>query len=234
LEAIAKGATKGFFEHWEEKFPQWLSKIKNHELRFIQDPKTYEVAKRESGNKEYQLYSQVAAKGWPRVAFKLGLALREIEGDPARVQMLKDDIVRKHGIAGVHAAELAQKGILSQLIVQLSKILGNPADVKRKLNQFLDNVDELVSWVKKNDEKRIKRICELVKNRVDSNPSQMAIVLGSGYAQDVVWAILKCVRGDPRKYYIQVQQDWPQLAGFVFAPELTGQLTYWSEPFAKT
>jgi hypothetical protein len=234
LEEFAKGVTKGFFEHWEEKLPEWLSRIKNHEIAFLQDKPTYDIAKKESESAEYQLFAQFAPKGWPRILFKVGLAMRKIESEKESVQMTKDDIVKKFGVSELRIAELAQKGILTQLVAQLTKILGNPTDVKKKLMLFLENAGELVVWVKKSDETRVERLCGLIKGWVDNSPSQMSIVLGSGYARDVVWKILRCVKKDVREYYIQVQEEGLQTVGFVFAPELAGKITYWSEPFAKT
>ncbi|MDG6914711.1 MAG: hypothetical protein JRN58_09430 [Nitrososphaerota archaeon] len=233
MEDIAKGATKGFFEHWEEKLPDWLSRLKNHEIRFIQDKQTYEIAKNESENPEYKLFKQFADKGWPRLVFKLGLALRAIESDKEKIELLKTDIVRRDGVDGVRAAQLAQRGILTQLLTQLTKLLGNEADVKKKLNLFLENVSEIVLWVESRDRVRVKRLCDLVKTKVDGSALQMTIVLGSGSAKSIVRSILECVKKDMRNYYMQVQEDGQQLAGFVFDPSLAGKLTYWSEPFAR-
>jgi hypothetical protein len=233
LESLAKGATKGFFEHWEEKLPDWLSRIKNNELRFIEDESTYEVAKKESGNAEYKLFTQFAPKGWARTFFTLGLAMREIETEKEKVQSLKDDIYRKHGKAGVHTAELVQRGIITELVGQLAKIFANPADVTKKLVTFLEGIEDLAIFVGSANAKHVERICGLVKTRVDAMSSHMVIVFGSGYARNIVLKILKCIKDDPHGYAIEIKDDWPQLVLFVYSPELKGKLTHWSEPFAR-
>ncbi|MDV3244954.1 MAG: hypothetical protein LYZ66_07285 [Nitrososphaerales archaeon] len=233
LESLAKGATKGFFEHWEEKLPAWLSRVKNYELRFIEDESTYEVAKRESGNAEYKLYAQFVPKGWPRVFFKVGLAMREIETEKEKVQSLKDDVYRKHGKAGVHVAELVQLGIITELVGQFAKILGNPVDVTKKLVAFLEGSEDLAIFVRSSDAKHVRRLCGLVKTRVDAMSTHMVIVFGSGFARDIVLKILKCIRDDPRGYAIEIKEDWPQLALFVYSPEMKGKLSHWTEPFAR-
>lgn len=234
MESMTKGATKGFLEHWEEKIPELVTKLRNREIAFIQDKRNFDIVRRETGTAEFKLFQQFAPKGWLRILFKMGLALREIEKDQERVEELKNDIYHKFGTGGVHIAELAQRGIVTQLVAHLTKILGNPADVTNKLVAFLEHVDELVLFVKKSDAERIKRLCDLVKGRVDNSQSRMTIVFGSGFAKNVVLRILKCVKEDLREYFIETQEEGLQVIGFIFAPELEGRLTHWSEPLART
>ena len=59
------------------------------------------------------------------------------------------------------------------------------------------------------------------------------IVFARGSAIHVVRKVLECVKRDPRKYVVQVQEEEYQVAGFIFAPELEGKLTHWSEPFVR-
>lgn len=233
LESLAKGATKGFFEHWEEKLPEMITRLRNREIAFVRDRTNFEVVIREGENSEFKLFQQFAPKGWPRILFKMGLALREIETNQELVTPLKDDIYRKFGKRGVHIAELAQGGIITQLVAQLVKILENPADVRTKLTNLLENVDDVAIFVTKKDEIHVERLCDLVKSRVDNMQPHLTIIFGSGFARDTVLEILKCVKKDPRGYAIQTQEDWPSIVGFVFAPEMKGKLKHWTEPFMK-
>ena len=233
MEEAAKGATKGFLEHWEEKIPELVRKLANREIAFVENQKNYEVIKKEGESPEFQTFKQYAPKGYPRILFKIGLALREIESDSREVEQLKDDVYRKFGTPGVHIAELAQNGILTQLVTNFSKILKSPADVKRSLSGFLDHVDQLAVFIKSTQARQVRTICDFVKHRVDISLPQTMIVFVRGNATDVVRKILECVKRDPRKYVIQVQEDAYQVVGFIFAPELEGKLTHWSEPFVR-
>ena len=233
LESLAKGATKGFFEHWEEKLPRLITRLRNQEIAFVKDQTNFEAVTREGESAEFKLFQQCASKGWPRILFKMGLALREIETEKDHVQALKDDIYRKFGKRGVHIAELAQRGIVTQLVVQLSKIVENPADVRIKLNSILENVEEVAVFVSSEDAEHIESLCNRVKNKVDCMEPHLVIIFGSGYASDVILNILKCVEKDPQGYVVQTQTEWPQVIGFVFAPEMKGKLKHWTEPFTK-
>lgn len=233
METVAIGATKGFFEHWEEKLPIIITKLRNHEIAFVEDRKNFEVVISEGESSEFKLFRQFAPKGWPRILFKMGLALRQIERDQDRVKDLKDDVYRKFGKRGVHIAELAQRGIITQLVAQLAKIMANPSDVQAKLTNLLENVDEVTIFVTKKDAEHVEGICNRVKNKVDNSQPHLVIIFGSGFARDVVLKVLKLVGRDPEGYAIMLQQDWPQAIGFVFAPEMKGKLKHWTEPFTQ-
>lgn len=233
LETLAIGATKGFLEHWEEKLPGFITRLRNREIAFVEDRKNFDVVVSEGASSEFKLFRQFAPKGWPCILFKMGLALRVIEKEQDRVKAIKDDIYRKFGKRGVHIAELAQRGILTQLVAQLAKIMQNPVDVCTKLTNLLENVDEVTIFVTEKDAAHIEGLCNRVKNKVDNSQPHLVIIFGSGFAMDVVLKILKRVGKDPEGYAIMLQQDWPQVIGFVFAPEMKGKLKHWTEPFTK-
>lgn len=80
-------------------------------------------------------------------------------------------------------------------------------------------------FVAKEDLKVYKRISEVIKTKVETNPSQMAIVFGRGErAVQVVLKILKEIKADSRNYVIEIQQSGYQLSGFIFAPEVRARV----------
>lgn len=231
MEDLAKGAVEGFFEHWEEKIPELVKKLQNREIAFVQNKEAFQIIRKEADNAEFKLFKQFAPKGWPRILFKLGLAMREVERNQDAIQELKDDIYRKFGKDGVHFAELAQRGIITELVSQLAKLWGNQADVSKRLKEFTDQVGELAIFVSKEQMKEAGVICERVKRRIDAAPSRMVIVFGSGYAKNVVTKILRCVREDPESYAVETKDEGFQLVLFVYSAELRGKLRHWTEPF---
>ncbi len=232
MEDVAKGTAKGVLEHTEERIAELVRRFRNREVAFVEDKSSVEVIKRERESAEYKMMIQYVPKGWLRILFQVGLSLREMEGNQNKVTMLKDDIYGKFGTAGVHIAELTQRGIITQLIAHLVKILGSPADVRAKLVAFLDQVDYLTMFVTKADSKVVESKYRLIVQRVENNPTHMMILFGSGYAKSVLLNILKRVKEDSRKYLLEVQEEGLQLIAFVFAPELKGKLTHWSDPLA--
>ena len=229
LESMAKGATKGFLEHIEERVAQLVTRLHNREIAFVKDKTNIETVKKQKETPEYDLLQQYVPKGWLRILFLMGLALRKVEYDQNKVAELKDDIYRKYGTTGVHVAELAQIGVITQLLAHLVKILASPADVRSKLVTFLEQVDYLVIFVSKQDIKHVESKSNLLMSRVDNHPSHMMILFASGFAMNVALKILKRVKKDPRDYIIEVQEEGLQITAFVFAQEMRKKLTHWSE-----
>ncbi len=217
---IAKGITEGVLDWTKEQFEEIATRIKNKDIGFIEDKPTAERIQKQEGTAEYKLLIQYIPKGYLRVLMKLGLTLRMMENNKEEVTSFKNVIYDQFATNGLRIAELVQMGIVSQLLTHLVKIYKSPKDVQKKLLSFFDQAVQLFIFVAKEDLKAYKRISEVLKAKVETNPSQMAIVFGRGEkAIQVVLKILKEVKADPRNYIVETQQSGYQLSGFVFAPE---------------
>nr|WP_276978061.1 hypothetical protein [Ferrimicrobium acidiphilum] len=222
---IVKGITQGTLEWTKEQFQEVARRIDNRDIAFIEDKPTADRIQKQEGTSEYRLLTQFVPKGYLRVLVKLGLTLRIMENNSEEVTSFKNIIYDQFGTNGLRIAELVQMGIASQLLTHLVKIYKSPKDVQIRLLSFFDQVVQLFIWVAKEDLKAYKRISEVVKSKVETNPSQMAIVCGRGEkAVQVVLKILKDVKGDPRHYVVETQQQGYQLSGFVFAPEVRAKV----------
>ncbi len=233
MESATKGAVEGALDWSADKVVGLVKKFLNRELAFVEDKKNVETIKTQRESAEYRLLRQFVPKGPLPILFQVGLALREMERDKDRVKELKDDVHAKHGTSGVHIAELVQIGVITQLLARLVRISQSSSDVQKRLTSFLEQVDFLTLFVRKEDEKSIEAKSKLVRNRVDTNPTRMMILFGSGYAKNVVVSILKKIGNDPRNYMIQTQDEGFQIIGFVFAPELRAKLTHWSDTISE-
>ena len=231
LEEIARGATKGVLEWSSEKIPGLVKRLRDKDVAFIQSPKNIEIVKKQKEAEEYKLLSKYVGK--ERLLVLMGLALRSIENDPERVKDLRDKIYAKYGRKGVHIVELVQIGLVTELLTRLVKIYESQVDIQNTLTLFLDQSEDLALFIKRADEKRIDRISRLVAERVDVNPVHMMILCGSGYAMDVVKAILKKLSKDPRDYLVQAQVEGPKIHAFVFAPELREKLSHWADTLSE-
>src|SRR5213080_3121577 len=116
-----------------------------------------------------------------------------------------------------YVAELVKIGIVTQLLTYLVKIFRNPKDVENRLTSFLNQVDDLALFIKKDD--LVESKANLVTLRVDTNSAHMMIIFGSGNAKAVVLRILKKIRVNPRNYLIEIQDEGYQITAFVFSPE---------------
>lgn len=233
-EGAAKGAVEGFLNWTKEQILELARKFKDREVGFVEDKPTAETIKRQKDTSDYKVIIEFLPKGHLRVLVSLGLSLRQMENNQLSVAKLKDNIHDQFGNSGLRAAELVQIGIVSQLLAHLTKIYSNPKDVQRKLVAFLEHVDQLAIWVAKEDMKHTKRISELVRVRVDTNPSQMVILLGRAKATAAVLKILHDLKADSRNYLIQIQESGYQLTAFVFSPEVRGKLASRWDTLAST
>ena len=227
----AEGATKGLLEWTSDKIPGLVKRFLDKEIAFIQDKKNIETVKKQREAEEYKLLQNYVGK--ERLLVLMGLALRAIENDPDRVQDLRNKIHDKYGKKGVHIVELVQVGLVTELLTRLVKLFGSRVDIENTLTSFLDQSEYLALFIKKEDKTRVDRISKLVIERVDVNPVHMMILCGSGYAMNVVKAILKKIERDPRDYLVQGQVEGLQLSAFVFAPELREKLSHWSDTLSE-
>ncbi len=233
MESASKGAIEGFLDWTSEKVQELVGKLQNRKLAFVEDEKNVKVVRAQRESTEYNLLRKFVPKGYLLILFQMGLALREMERDQRRVEALKDDIFRRHGTAGVHITELVQIGVTTELLTRLVRISKSESDVQKRLTAFLDQVDFLTLFVRKEDGKNIAGQARLVRNRVDASPTHMMIVFGSGYAKKVVLDIIGKLRNDPRNYLIEIHDEGFQITAFVFAPELRSKLTHWTDTLSE-
>ena len=89
LESIAKGATKGALEHFGEKIDKWITKLRNHELAFVQDPETIRRARDLRKTPEWDIFIRYIDHPGLRIVFLMGLTLRYYEAEGKPIDTLK-------------------------------------------------------------------------------------------------------------------------------------------------
>ena len=233
-EGAAKGTVEGFLNWTKEQVEELARKFRDREIAFVEDKSTAETIKRQKDVSDYGFITRFLPRGHLRVLVSLGLALRQMEDNRQDVTQLKNSIYAQFGNIGVWVAELVQLGLVSQLLARLTKIYNNPKDVEKRLVAFLEQVDQLAIWISKRDMKNYRRFVDLVSSRVDTNPSQMVILLGKGdKASAAVLKVLSSLRKDSRGYMIQVDQSGSQLTAYIFSPEVKRRFTDRWDTFAK-
>ena len=235
IEEASKGAVEGFLDWTEEKLQTLVERFNDKDIGFVQDKQTADSLKRQKGTSEYKLLSGFIPKGHHRVLVRMGLALREMETDSARLSTLRESIYRQYGTTGIRIAELIQNGTVTQLLTHLVEVYVEPKDTQQKLQAFFDQVEQLAVFVKTDDDVvvKLKRISQLVRTRVDANPSQMVILFGRGKAAQVARKILQEIEKDPREYVIDIEETRYQLAAFIFAPETRGRFAGRWDPLSS-
>jgi len=232
LAAVSEGATKALLEWSERKVLDFAKKFRNRELAFVRNSDNIDLIKEERQSSEFSILKQFVPKGPLSIQVQMGLALRQIARDQPRTMELKGRIQHKYGLPGLHVAEITQIGITIQLLTRLTKLYSRPEEVTKRLMIFFDHIDDLVVFVKKTDTPNA--IAKIVLNRIESFPAHIVILFGSGYAQDVVFDILKLIKKDGRGYVIEVLREGVQITAFIFTPELKARISHWSESIEES
>jgi len=232
IESASKGATLAIIEWSEQKVRNLVKQFRNRELAFIKSADNIELIKEGRQSSEFAILKQFVPKGPFSIQVLMGLALREIAKEQPRTMELKARIQNKYGLPGLHVAEITQIGITSQLLAHLTKMYSRPEEVTKRLLNFFDHVDDLVVFVKRTDIPN--SIAKVVLTRIESFPAHIVILFGSGYAQDVVFDILKLIKKDERGYPIEVLREGLQVTAFIFTPELKAKISHWAESIPES
>jgi hypothetical protein len=156
LEDIAKGATKGALE-WTSDFIKKLAiNFQNNKLKFIRDKENIEIAKEQYNSGELQIYKTYIQDKNKLMILRMGLVLRKLEsgGEKEKKQTLREDIMKRYDIKGLHVAQFVENGILNRYIGILLDDIGSIEKFKERINEIINNIEKYVIFVKAIDTER--------------------------------------------------------------------------------
>jgi hypothetical protein len=109
----------------------------------------------------------------------LGLELRDLDarGEKDRLEETRAKLLRRYDSRGLHVAELAKLGIVTDLITELIKRFQNPQDVQSELTGILANADSRVRFVRFADSPQ--KVAQTVEARMDAHGTQLLIAKGN-------------------------------------------------------
>ncbi len=207
IEGVAKGATKGILEWSEEKFRELVEKINAGDLAFIEDSKTIEIVRTQRETPEYQYAKKLITNPQLRVPIEMGLTLRKLEGDPAKLRNLKTKILKRYDKRGLHIAEIVQAGIFGKYVGLLIGKTENEAELKEKLETILKDTEKYVVFIKKDDDSELsrKQIANEIITRINAIRPPAIIVFSSGSAVSHATEIVNTVEINVRGYHRNLQ-----------------------------
>lgn len=148
---IYAGMTKGALEWGEDKIRSIVGKFKNKEIAFIEDPETISIVKKQRKSSEWKILDNILKDKKLRILANMGLTLKDLEKDPIATQELRNTIHRRYGAEGLHIAEAIQNGIISIFIGIETPITHVPADLTRKVENLLNNVEKYIVFIGPDD-----------------------------------------------------------------------------------
>jgi len=186
LEDIAKGATKGVLEWTSDFIKQLAINFQNNKLKFIRDKENVEIAKEQYNSGELQVYKAYITDKNKLMILRMGLVLRKLEkkGERERKQKLREDIMKKYEVKGLHVAQFVENGILNRYIGILLDDISSIEKFKEKINDIIDNIEKYVVFVKGADDERF--VLNHCLRITTSNLSMIFIVSGIGFAAEII------------------------------------------------
>jgi len=181
---IAEGATKGFLELSIEKIGSFIKKLKNKELGFIEEEKTIEIVREQYRSGEAKFYEIYIKDKNLLFLVRLGLTLRKLETDKERLQNLRDKILRKYDVEGLHIAEFVQNGVLNRYVSILLEELISIEKLTEDIEQILKNIEKYTIFVLSTSNKS-----DIIKNadiKVSSHSPKIFIISGFKSAAKIV------------------------------------------------
>lgn len=227
IRSAAEGVTLGALEFSKQQLLDWLKQFRNKKLAFIKNADNIQLVKETRNSSEYSVLKEFVPEGPYSIQVQMGLALRQIANDQKRAEQLADRIYKTYGYSGRHIAEITQMGITNQLLKHHVELYRKPEEVTMRLTYFFDHIEDLVIFIRTTD--KPNAIVSVILTRIESFTTHIMILVGSGYAQDIVLKILKIIKDETRGYGIEVRQEGLQIMAFIFTPELKARISHWSD-----
>jgi len=185
-EGVGKGVIKGALE-WGETFIKNLAnKFREKEISFIEDKNTLEIAKEQYNSGELQIYKNYIENKDKLMIIRMGLVLRKLEklSEKERKQKLREDIMKKYEVKGLHIAQFVENGILNRYIGILLDDISSIEKFKERINEIINNIEKYVLFVRSDNDERF--ILDFCFRTTTSNLSMIFIVSGMGSAGEII------------------------------------------------
>jgi len=157
---VVAGMTKGTLDWSKDRILDFITRLRNRSLAFIEDRETIELVREQRHSTEWQILSQYLTDRRLRIIAQMGLSLRRLENDKEKVDKLRMKILKAYGKEGLHIAEAVQNGVLSTFIGVDLSLVQSPADLTIQIERLLNNVDKYIVFIGPEDNvsRRVKEI----------------------------------------------------------------------------
>ena len=203
----AEIAATGKAAHWAtKKAAELVAAYRARKIAFAQDPEVVRVIKDTRRKAEFKTFGRFAS-GRQRVLLQLGLALRAIADQPAKVQTLRQGIMDNFRLEGLHFAQAVQHGAFT-LIYQtfLDAGLTEPA-FETQMKDVLGDIDKFVFFVQEDMDPRKEAPALLARLRRDS--PDVFVIAALGRARDTAAKVVKELRYAGLGYAVTTRSaDW--------------------------
>jgi len=197
---ITEGITKGFLNWTKKQIVDLVKQYKNKDISFIGNKETIELVKDQLKTSEWSVYKNYIFDKKLRLLTQMGLALRRLGASRTKLQSLRDNILSKYGLSGLHIAQFVQNGLLG---IYLGNVLTKailPSELTDSINEILFNIDKYAVFVQEKDS--ADRKAEEIKVRIQANLPKVFILSGYGSASSVAKQIQDILEEEVNNEYV--------------------------------
>jgi len=153
IASVTQGVASAGIEWTEEKIKEAIRKLKHHDLAFIEDSETINIAKEQRKHGEWDFFKTYVKDKNLRVLFQLGLTLRKLEEKKKFEEFanLQEKIRKKYAVDGLHVTYFVQNGLFSRYIANVLGISTSEKLVK-EIKYLFENIEKTVSFISNNDD----------------------------------------------------------------------------------
>ncbi len=198
---IIENIVKGALEFSKDQIISLLKKLKNRKLAFIGEEKTIEIAREQYKSGESKFYHRYIRNKEMLFLIGMGLTLRRIEKDAEKRQNLRNKILRKHGIKGLHIAEFVQNGILNRYIGLLLEVVESIEDLENQIEEVLKDIRKHSIFVQNRDQ--IGEIIRKALTITDAFSPTIFVISGEGPAAELLKENIKKIDDSLREYSLE-------------------------------
>lgn len=194
IRSIAKGVVDSGIEWSEEKLDEFVYKLKNRDVIFIQDVETIDIAREVKESGEWDIYSKYVKDKELKILTQMGLTLRRLETNEEKLQELRERIFKTFGDYGLHISQFVQNEFLGKVIEFTFRKEIPKKEITKEIESLLRSIETFTMFIQKKDNPEKKARTILHRLEVLSPPTFLLCSIGG--ATRNVKKIMKILKND--------------------------------------
>jgi len=208
IASTAKGVTQGIIEHAEDKIKEFVKKLRQGELAFIEDEETIERVTSQKQKPGWKIYQNYIKDKQLRVQVQMGFCLKDLETTNSieKLKKLRGIIYKKYGPNGLNVAELTQRGLLERYVLLLLGKNDDDASLRAGIEEILRDVSRYVFFIKAEED--IVKTGGIIVARINGSAPRAILLLSRGKdAEKKADEIVGNIQINTNGYSLEIQKE---------------------------
>lgn len=202
LASISKGAAEGTLSWTADQIKGLVQKFLNRDIAFVEDFRTIEVIKKQRKTSEWNLFKENIKDKDLRILFQMGLTLRTLEDDEKPRESLREKILNKYDVKGLHFAQFIQNGFFPKYLGNIIERAATPQQLTLEMENSFKNIENMVMFIRQSD--GIERKTEEIVTKINAHSPKTFIICSSRSAMGKCEKIKKKVMNRIPDYDVEL------------------------------